>query len=57
MYIITISVNRYNYNVNIYKRSVIAFILVFKELINSVFWNPMLYKLKHSGYTYPLACI
>ena len=57
MYIIIISVNIYNYNANIYKRSVIAFILVFKELINSVFWNPMLYKLKHSGYTYPLACI
>ena len=33
MYIIIINVNIiYNYNVNIYKRSVIAFILVFKEL-------------------------
>ena len=32
MYIIIISVNIYNFNVNIYKRSVIAFILVFKEL-------------------------
>ena len=32
--IIIISVNIYNYNVNIYKCTVTAFVLVFKELID-----------------------